>query len=278
MPINLPEPLSRPKFKLRLLLKLVPKKSHPYVNDYHYHLQAAIYSLIREGGLQNLHEKRGYKFFCFSNIFPFGNFEQGIERNLLVSSPDHAIIEAIQQASSSKMRSGDAFFVGELQFAISGVSRPFRINLEGTEPTVRSATPIVMRIPRAKYEEYGIRPKIDYDYVFWRASIPFEAFVTQLQDNIAKKWKDYISNKDVNKSQLKNSRYDELRLRISRYRFIKTVSKPVTLRKKIQPVIGSIWDMQFRVDSLTERFMLEFAIDCGFGEKNSLGFGFINMM
>jgi hypothetical protein len=79
--------------QLRLLLKLVPKKSHAYVNDYHYHLQAAIYSLIREGRLPDVHEKKGYKFFCFSNIFPYGDFEQGKEMNLLVSSPDIRIID-----------------------------------------------------------------------------------------------------------------------------------------------------------------------------------------
>lgn len=54
---------------MRLLLKLIPEKSVPYINDYHYYLQSAIYSLIREGDLPNLHEAKGYNFFAFLTYF-----------------------------------------------------------------------------------------------------------------------------------------------------------------------------------------------------------------
>jgi CRISPR-associated endoribonuclease Cas6 len=258
---------------LRILLKLVPRKSHAYVNDYHYHLQAAIYSLIREGGLPRVHDKRGYKFFCFSNIFPFGDFEQGAERNLLVSSPDRTIIDSIEHAALSKMKSRQPLAMGGLQFAISDVSRPFRISLDGPETTVRSATPIVVRIPRIRYEEYGIKPEVDYDYVFWRETIALEAFVKQLRDGMVKKWKEYfVITFDA------GSRYaeEELLPDITYYKFIKTLSKPLIVKREVQIIIGSLWEISFASTTDVQRGLLEFAVDCGLGERNSLGFGFVN--
>ena len=263
--------------QLRLLLKLVPKKSHAYVNDYHYHLQAAIYSLIREGGLPEVHEKRGYKFFCFSNIFPFGDLKQGVERNLLVSSPDHAIIESIEHAAFSKIKSGQPLVMGELQFAISDVSKPFRINLEGPEITVHSATPIVLRIPKIRYEEYGIKPKVDYDYVFWRETISLGAFVKQLRDNIAKKAKEYLEGQGENSSeQVLYSNEEAFLPAVVSYKFIRSVAKPITVKGDRQIIIGSIWDISFRAESADLTRTLGIALDSGLGERNSLGFGFMN--
>jgi len=264
---------------MRLLFKLVPMESHPYMNDYHYNLQAAIYSLIRDGGLPEVHEKRGYKFFCFSNIFPFGDFKRGVEKDLLVSSPDYAILESIERAASAKVRSGRPLVMGELQFVIADVSKPFRISFEGPEVTVRSATPIVMRIPKAKFEEYGITPKLDYDYVYWRESISFEAFIKQLRDNIAKKVKEYLQGQKINSTkQVPYSNEETLLPAVVSYKFIRSVAKPITLKGRRQIIIGSIWDITLLAESADQMGTLEIALDSGLGERNSLGFGFMNVV
>ncbi len=259
---------------MRLLLKLVPKKSHAYMNDYHYHLQAAIYSLIREGGLPDVHEKAGYKFFCFSNIFPYGDFEQGLERNLFVSSPDPRIIGAIRRAPLWTGRSEGGIFMGRPQFEIVGVSEPFDLDLRGPEVMVSTSTPIVMRIPKSRFEEYGIKPKIDYDYVFWRDGVLLEAFLTQLRDNMVKKWRDYHVERGLTWEPIEEG---QLLPPIMHYKFIRVVSKPLILKGAKQIVIGSLWDLGFVVSDSPQANILNFSVDCGFGERNSLGFGFLNL-
>ena len=263
---------------MRLLLKLLPKQSSSYLNDYHYHLQAAIYSLIRAGGLTDIHDKKGYKFFCFSNLFPYGRFERGVEKKLLVSSPDPAIIAAIEQATRSKVQSGQPLFVGKLQFTISSIAPPFRTNVVGDETTVRSATPIIVRIPRTKFSEYRIAPEHEFDYVFWRETIPLEAFVKQLIDNLEKKWRTFYQVGIVNTQHIGgHAVFDGYKMpEIACYRFLKTVAKPITLKGEKQMAIGSLWEMTFATTREGERRSLEFALDCGFGERNSLGFGFMN--
>ncbi len=45
---------------------------------------------------------------------------------------------------------------------------------------------------------------------------------------------------------------------------------------KEHKVIGSIWEFAFSHLSPEQRDILEFGLECGFGERNSLGFGFVN--
>ncbi|MGH2639255.1 MAG: CRISPR-associated endoribonuclease Cas6 [Rhabdochlamydiaceae bacterium] len=264
---------------MRLLIHLDTREDAPYENDYHYHLQAGVYSLIREGGLEQVHQKQGYKFFCFSNIFPFGDYLKGSERSLLVSSPDPTIIEAIARSSALKAKNNEPLFVGRLQFAVTSVSKPFRIGARSSEVIVRSATPIVMRIPRARYEEYELKPKVDYEYTFWRNTLPLEAFVKQLVDNIEKKWNEFSTQHTVatNRGNDPLSEPEKLMPEVLYYRFLKMVSKPITLRQERQMIIGSMWELSFAPQTLLEQRVLEFALDCGFGERNSLGFGFMNV-
>jgi CRISPR-associated endoribonuclease Cas6 len=218
----------------------------------------------------------GYKFFCFSNIYPFGDFKEGSERSLLISSPDRRIIDSIERAALSKMKSSDAFFIGNHQFNISYVSKPFRVDLQGYQIIVRSATPIVMRIPKTRFKEYGIEPKVDYDYVFWRETIPLEAFVKQLADNMVKKVTKFLYGDHVS-SKMLQLRTGELTLpEITDYQFIRSIAKPITVRQGRQTIIGSIWELRFLPRGPAERQALEISLDSGLGERNSLGFGFAN--
>ena len=57
---------------MRILLRLKAIKSSAYDLKYFNKLQGVIYNLLRDTEYGILHNKSGYKFFCFSNIFPVG--------------------------------------------------------------------------------------------------------------------------------------------------------------------------------------------------------------
>lgn len=75
---------------MRLLLSLKSIDTEQrQETDYHYQLQSFIYSLL-ENSVQfsQLHDKKGYKFFCFSNIFsPSGSNDNTDIRYVIISSP-----------------------------------------------------------------------------------------------------------------------------------------------------------------------------------------------
>jgi CRISPR-associated endoribonuclease Cas6 len=264
---------------MRLLLELTSLDSHPYINDYYYSLQGAIYSLLREGGLQNIHDKKGYKYFCFSNLFPVGNFDPGRAKRLLISSPGEDMIEAIRNACYKRLdNQGGLLSVSGIRLKISKISKPFRLQFRESEVRVRTSTPIIMRIPESKYGEYGISPAVEYKYMFWRETLPLEIFIKQLRDNASKKWKDYTAStvSEVSGSPCGIDTDAGILPEVTYYKFIKSVSKPIVVRQREHLVIGSLWEMGFSLRSSREKDCLEFVLDCGLGERNSLGFGFVN--
>ena len=257
---------------MRLLVRLNPELDLPYDNDYHYHLQGLVYSLIREAGRSDVHERSGYKFFCFSNIFPYRDkFARGIEQELLISSPDPELISSISRALHSRMEAKSAVQVGAMAFSISGIEGPFHANVSlDSAVSVISSTPIIIRIPAWRYVDYGIASNRPFEN--WRDSLPLEAFVKQLKDNMAKKFKEYHGLTAGGQSG-GDPKFPE----IVSYKYIKSVSKPITVKGEKQQAIGSIWEIQFAVEDEEGMNMLEFTLDSGFGERNSLGFGFVNL-
>ena len=60
----------------------------------------------------------------------------------------------------------------------------------------------------------------------------------------------------------------------SEYKFKKQVSTKVHVHDTDVIIIGSLWELGFS-DNIDESVQI-FALDCGLGERNSLGFGFVN--
>jgi len=91
---------------MRLLLDLEAKKKQVYPTDYHHKLQGFVYKHI-EPFYRELHDKKGYKFFCFSNIFPIGDMEEGDRRKWIISSPDSAMIKWLKENIPEEIHLGE---------------------------------------------------------------------------------------------------------------------------------------------------------------------------
>lgn len=99
---------------MRLLIKLYSKSSFLYDNEYHHNLQGFIYSLLKNSKYHYLHDKKGYKFFCFSNIFPFSKYVQkGDIRYLVISSPDISFIDFLFESLNAI--SNNTINIGKMQ-------------------------------------------------------------------------------------------------------------------------------------------------------------------
>jgi CRISPR-associated endoribonuclease Cas6 len=81
---------------MRLLIKLRSTENNPYEMEYHLNIQGLIYNILRGSEYDN-HDKLGYKFFSFSNIFPFDDLQKNDLRNLIISSPNNDFISYLQE-------------------------------------------------------------------------------------------------------------------------------------------------------------------------------------
>ncbi len=250
---------------MRLLIRLKSLKDCAYEMKYHAKMQGFFYNLLRDAGIDSLHDKIGYKFFCFSNIYPIAAMSAGDSRNLLFSSPDKRIVKAVQAEIEKLKEKGAPANIGDMSFAVTGTS-VIKPKLSGGA-TIIAATPITIRIPERNYDVYGIPPaERKKNYVYWRPSIDFSAFVKQLNENLFKKYNEYYGAK-----------IEEFPV-FEQYRYKKPAVSYIIEDGGEYQVAGSIWEFSFPYMSEEQKKLLEFGIECGFGERNSLGFGFVNIV
>jgi CRISPR-associated endoribonuclease Cas6 len=155
-----------------------------------------------------------------------------------------------------------------MTFTVKGV-RLFDLALpedDFREFTLTSGTPIIVRIPRYRYEEYGIEPKKNYDYAYWRKEYTPTAFLKQVEENITKKYSEYTGERPAPCPIFET------------LRFKKQVAVPLRMKGSESTVVGTLWEFYLQHLNGQTRNLLQFGLDAGFGEMNSLGFGFMNFM
>jgi len=147
-------------------------------------LQGFIYSLLKGSKYSYLHNKEGYKFFCFSNIFPIAkNLEKNNLYTLVISSPDY---EFITYLSELKSLINLSIKLGIMKFQIDFVDKRILKIPDNGSFTLITGTPIIVRIPREKYIMYGISPPRDYSYIYWKQEYPITLLISQLENNLKK--------------------------------------------------------------------------------------------
>ena len=234
---------------------------------YHKDLQGLIYRLLRNSAFKTLHDREGSKYFSFSNIIPPSRIiDEGSGRSLIVASPDRGLIETVSNGLE-EMEGGEVR-IGEMTFKIEE-TKIFNQHLQRDAfdgVTLTSGTPIVVRIPQNRLQEYGINPKHPYRYVYWRKEHTPTAFMKQLEENLVKKYNEYYDT-ELEPFQI----FEQLQ-------FKKQVAVPLRMKGEESTIIGTLWDFHFAPLNGVKRDLLQFGLDAGFGEMNSLGFGFMNMM
>jgi CRISPR-associated endoribonuclease Cas6 len=258
---------------MRLLIRLRCIEDSKYEMQYHYHLQGFIYGLLKGSKYDHIHDKEGYKFFCFSNVFPAYDLKKGDTRTLMVSSPNAEFVSHLRDA----LRPVNDIKLGRMRFQVD-YARELDVELPSVPFAIIAGTPIVMRIPRAKYLEQGVEPKGQYEYVYWRSDHPLDLFLSQLEETLAKKYAQYHGLAGGGElGRLENNGGRPLIANLfQKFRFKKQVSTRVSMKGSEHVVIGTVWE--FEPGTGANRDMVRFALDAGLGERNSLGFGFMNLI
>ncbi len=142
---------------MRVLIKLKSLRTQPYQMEYHYHLQGFIYGLLRNSKFEQVHDKEGYKFFCFSNIFPANDLAKDDTRTLLISSPDNGFIDYLHGVLQKPRN--EHVLIGKMKFKIESVEE-FVVSPPESRPiSVITGTPIIIRMARETMQKNGIEAK-----------------------------------------------------------------------------------------------------------------------
>ena len=98
---------------MRLLLKFYNKLNINPFNISRFEIQGFIYSLIKDTRFNYLHDLKGFKFFCFSNVWVNSK-----EYNLIISSPNQKLIKTIYY----KLKTIDILRLGEDSYTLIEVN------------------------------------------------------------------------------------------------------------------------------------------------------------
>ncbi|MGI0046912.1 MAG: CRISPR-associated endoribonuclease Cas6 [Nitrosotalea sp.] len=240
---------------MRILLSIKSLQDYQINFEYHHKVQGFIYSLLRNTKFDQLHDKQGFKFFCFSNIY---KPKDSNHHSLIISSPDQYFITQVEYQLNKIIENQIPIELGSLFELIKIVKIPER-NL-GLPLKVITQSPIVIRIPIEKYQGRMV-DTASYNSVQWRSGHPVELFIEALEANLKKKFSEFTGRSF--KSRI-----------FEGFDFKKQVSTKIDVASSKVPVIGSLWKLDFSSEVPIDLQL--FALDCGLGERNSLGFGFVN--
>ncbi|MGC9123491.1 MAG: CRISPR-associated endoribonuclease Cas6 [Thermoplasmata archaeon] len=240
---------------MRIFLKLKSLESAAENSISKYTIQGMLYSSLINSKFYKLHDQKGFKFFTFSDLFPSGDFKKGEFKNLIISSPNDELIGSWYDY----FRSNKYIYLSNLPMEITDV-RKFEI-----EPSqnYESGSPIVL-----------FKNKYENTYLSFKRGDNLQYFLYRLKDNALKKFNAYYEDQYYFEGPI----FDRLILK-------KEIVIPNRIKisnaehgsRNQSLIVGTVWSELGRdYIERDERKFYKFIMDCGLGEKNSLGFGFIN--
>ncbi len=245
---------------MRGILTLRCENSFLYEANVYHKLQGFIYSLIRDTEYSSLHNKKDYKFISFSNVFPPKNAKMGDKRTLIISSPENRLITIMKNSLDALQ--GEIINIGHMRFFLERTTI-LRPTIE-KDLCLITGTPVIVRIPKEKFSAYESHWDVNYDYIYWRSNYPLELFIEQIEQNLRKKFQSFYGYELSLEKAFEN------------FNFKKQVCNHITINGKEVKVIGTLWEIIFKNLDKNQRKFVSFMLDCGIGELNTLGFGFLN--
>ncbi|BAW31813.1 CRISPR-associated protein Cas6 [Methanothermobacter sp. MT-2] len=230
---------------MRLLLKFKPMEDFEYYEINNYTLQGFVYSLLKNSNYSHYHNTWGFKYFCFSNIFPVSDFITDEIKNLIISSPNPRIIREIEK----QLKKPKKYYIGKYPIEIDSV-KVFKPRLKRSFITT---TPIVLYKNNRKNIYYSIKKAHDFQF-----------FLDRLKENALKKYNAFYDENYYFDGNI-----------FDKFEFNREVAVRIKKGGKMFIIIGTLWKNLEKFNMENKKFY-RFILDCGLGEKNSLGFGMLN--
>jgi CRISPR-associated endoribonuclease Cas6 len=252
---------------VRLLIRLRARADAVYDNAYHHKLRGRLWKGLRGTEHDELHDAERPIGLSFSNVFPWGDIEEGDERNVLVASTNQDLLAAVADGLVTDRE----FNVGEMPFQVEEVTTVAPdVGEPGTRGTLETGTGVLVRIPPWKADEYGIENDGD-EAIFWQPEHSLEPLKTQIENNLDKKHELFCDDHLPGPSDREGGLFDK-------YDLLKTYAVPVEVTQGVEMTyVLSKWRFGYRVRDDHHRRHLNLALDAGIGERNALGLGFLNV-
>ncbi|NYB25949.1 MAG: CRISPR-associated endoribonuclease Cas6 [Methanobacteriaceae archaeon] len=240
---------------MRLKISLSSSKANYLIPfNYNHILSAIIYRKIADLDLAaKLHFSKDFKFFTFSQlIIPERRIaDEGIiskdgKFHFFISSPNDYLIQSMVEGY---LEDPEVIFMNK-KLSVENVELLKKPQFK-KRMKMKTMSPLAARMKREYNGKFRIRDLDPGDLRFF----------TALQKNLIRKYKAYYGDYEGNE-------YVQI---VPEMRTVQ--KKKIAIKKDDHKTFQTAYNMRFEIDA--DKRLLEFAYDCGLGERNSMGFGMV---
>lgn len=255
---------------MRLLVELSAQADAVYDHAYHHKLRGRIWRALAGTEYDDQHESNDPPGFVYSNVFPWGDLEEGDSRHMLVASPHESLLAHVAE----DLLQDRELNIGEMRLWVDGVSAlDVDVGEPGSSGTIETGTGVLVRMRERHCEEFDINQGTEYNdpVTFWRPEHSLEPFRAAIESNAQHKHDMFVPDYLPGPEEVTGDLFDG-------YELIKTYALPLTVTQGLErEVILSKWRFDYTVRDDDHRRHLNLLLDCGIGGRNGLGLGFVNI-
>jgi len=262
---------------VRLELTLRAIADAAYDTSYHHKLRGRIWRGLEDD--EKYTEVHGSDYgvgFAFSNVFPWGDIEEGERRYVRIASPRQDVLDDLVQHFGQER----AFDIGQMRFTVEEISRHAPDAGEaGSTGRIDTGTGVFCALSRQQAEKHGLdTSEIDAGTsetdLFWRPKHGLEPLQATIRRSLQRTHERYGDPYYDGPTEVDAPLFTE----------VEPVKDDVTYAINFQPatavdrtVVLSKWRLGYRVRNETHRYHLNLALDAGVGQYREHGFGFLNL-
>lgn len=253
---------------MRILIELNSIRDQSIEIMQYHKLQGFIYSnLINQSQFKGIHDLKTYKYYCYSNIFPPSPAKVGERRFLIFSTPNQDLIDSVYDNIRELIANRTITNIGNQSYLIT-CAKMLKTIPNGNKCYVKTSTPITVRLSEKGYSKYHIPINLQKKkFIYWRSSLSSSILLKLLEENIKKKYESFYEAKLSSDLSI-----------IDEFELLKELVIHLPVAESTIKIPSSFWNFGFDTSNKEKQSIFTFILDCGLGERNSYGFGFINMI
>jgi len=262
---------------VRIELTLAAIADATYDTSAHHKLRGRIWRALEDAGRydESHHTDHGVGF-AFSNVFPWGDIEEGDRRYVRIASPRRQVLDDLVAHFENER----AFEIGQMRFEVTDISAHAPdVGEAGSVGRMDTSTGVFCALDRRLAEDHGLdTSEIDAGSsetkLFWRPKHGLEPLQETIRRSLQRTHERFGDDYYDGPTEVDARLFDEF----------EPVKDEVTYAIRFQPatavdrtVILSKWKLGYRVRNETHRYHLNLALDAGIGQRREHGFGFLNL-
>lgn len=258
---------------MRLELLLNPTTDIVWKPKNQYKMRGVLYKAIKNTKFDKLHSDATTPSFCFSNVYPTTGYtkpnepiSENTKSKLLIDSPHPGVLDTI----NSFFESNQTIEIGDNQFNVIGTEKNNPdVGPIGTQGTIKTQTGLYLKLDPEDQDRFNLDINPQHR-VSWTPEAGTTAFKQKVLENSL--WK-------LNTLLISNNRPEKFNDLFDSYN-VKTVYKAqVNVSKNhTRTFLPSVVSLKYTIKSPKQREWLNTLVETGLGNRNSLGFGFLNII